>query len=169
MSPYVPVWSRCSNSFSIFCISKYTDPSWSTTETAKKSLSTDLGISDPIVSRTSFLSTKRKEEARWEYQDYLIKKSCCFCFCFPASLPLYLLSRHGHNFGPIWPTSTIFISHAWFVKMYKMDLKLKQALSKYLTLSASLRIRIRYCVIFVSLCLFLWTKNFGQYACKKPR
>lgn len=31
-----------------------------------------------------------------------------------------------------------------------------------LILSANLRMRIRYCVIFVSLCLFLWTRNLGQ-------
>jgi hypothetical protein len=31
-------------------------------------------------------------------------------------------------------------------------------------LLASFRIRIRYCVIFVSLCLFLCTRNLGQYA-----
>lgn len=34
-------------------------------------------------------------------------------------------------------------------------------------LSCSLRMRIRYWVIFVRRCLFLWTRNLGQYWANK--
>jgi hypothetical protein len=96
--------------------------------------------------------------------NFLLKKSCYFSFCFLTRLSLCLLSWHSHNFWPVGQhpqhISTHDVNASWVPK-------LKWPLRTYLTFNTSLCIHIRYCVLFVSLCLFLCTKNFGQYACNK--
>jgi hypothetical protein len=79
-------------------------------------------------------------------------------------LSLCLLSWHSHNFWPVGQhpqhISTHDVNASWVPK-------LKWPQRTYLTFNASLHIHIRYCVIFVSLCLFSCTKNFGQCARNK--